>query len=378
MKVLVLGFRQALCRSLEKRNIPYVLWSNAPVKSKLKSLSTIIADYPKERTDLPSDLDDITHVMAGTEAPVVAASLIRKWLDLKRNPHTLILRCTDKLTMKQYLSDKGIPMTKFADVRKCESLEDLQSELGESVVVKARNSSGGRGLEFVKNPTTEQFEFWKKNARKLDLYCEQAISGKEGSIESFIVDSEVVETNVTEYHRIGHCNLVPAHYSEKELELIHELNCRVIKALKIKWGMTHLEYYLTDEGILFGEVALRPPGGHIMDCMSIAYDVNIWDHFIDVELHQKITEPFKFVHYSGAAIFHPGEGDVESIDGVSEIESLPSLKKCKISVKPGDSIRKRIGVGIDIGYALYESDDPNVLVTDMDKSFELLKIGMKE
>ena len=101
------------------------------------------------------------------------------------------------------------------------------------------------------------------------------------------VNKQEAEINVTEYHRIGHCNLVPAHYSEKELELIHELNRRVIKALKIKWGMTHLEYYLTDEGILFGEVALRPPGGHIMDCMSIAYDVNIWDHFIDVELLQK-------------------------------------------------------------------------------------------
>lgn len=50
------------------------------------------------------------------------------------------------------------------------------------------------------------------------------------------------------------------------------MNHQVIKALNIKWGLTHLEYYGDRNGELFGEIALRPTGGYIMELIKCAYD----------------------------------------------------------------------------------------------------------
>ena len=63
-----------------------------------------------------------------------------------------------------------------------------------------------------------------------------------------------------------------------------KLNKMVIEGLNIKWGFTHLEYYMTEEGVLFGEVALRPPGGYIMEVLELVYEQSFWDIFEKVEL----------------------------------------------------------------------------------------------
>ena len=379
-----MGLRQGLCRSLERKGIDYILWNPTAITSHLKTKSIIIypfsADEEEFRKTLKRhkvDVQKITHIIAGSEAPVVFASLARKWLKVKRNPHNLIVKCTDKLTMKKFLVEKEIPMGKFEDIRNCSSRDELIESLGFPLVLKARNSSGGRGLEFLNELSDEEFAHLKKNAKKLDIYCEGAIKGREGSIESFIQNHEILFTNITQYYIQGHCNIIPGIYDEKLCSEIRELNQKVVEALNIKWGMTHLEYYLTDKGVLFGEIALRPPGGHIMDCLDLSYNANFWDYFIGVELHEEdITFPEGF-DYSSAYIFHPGEGKVESVDGVDELKKLTNLKTWKLKIKKGDSIQARIGVGNDTGYALLKDHSPKNLVKSIDRITSELKISFK-
>ncbi len=381
MKVLVMGLRQGLCRALERRGIAYILWNHKKVSSKLKAERILISPYLSEESEFFKYLEEsqinpgqITHIIAGSEAPVIYASLARKWLKVKRNPHTLILKCTDKLEMKKYLFEKGIPMTRFTDIKKCENKEELIGKLGLPLVIKARNSSGGRGLEFLETISDDEFSYLKKNARKLDLYCEGALKGSEGSIESFVQNHKIVFTNITQYYELGHCNIVPAIYNEELKSQIHALNEEVIKALKIKWGMTHLEYYITDEGLLFGEVALRPPGGHIMDCLKLSYREDFWDHFLNVELHQEDLSFKEASSYSAAYIFHPGKGKVSSITGVQELQSLPNMKKWRLQLKVGDTVETRVGVGNDTGYALLSDGESSKLVESIDRIREELKV----
>ncbi len=381
MKVLVMGLRQGLCRALERRGIDYILWNHVNVSSKLKAKSIIISPYQDDEEEFLRTLErnevypsDFTHVIAGSEAPVVYASLARKWLGVKRNPHNLILKCTDKLTMKKFLSEKGIPMTKFEDIKKSETKEELIEKLGLPLVIKARNSSGGRGVEFIEKLDDDYFHYLKKNARKLDLYCEGAIKGREGSIESFIQNHEVVFTNITEYYVLGHCNIVPATYDDELKEKIKELNEAVIKALKIKWGMTHLEFYETKEGLLFGEVALRPPGGHIMDCLELTYGDNFWDHFLKVELHEEDHSFSAVKNTSAAYIFHPGDGKVISIEGEDDLKQMPTVKKWRLQLKVGDVVEPRVGVGNDTGYSLLLGKSAGQVIESIDQINEKLKI----
>src|SRR5690606_5219991 len=114
---------------------------------------------------------------------------------------------------------------------------------------------------------------------------ESFINAPEGSIESFINNNEILFTNITEYYKKTQANLLPAPFSKDELQQIQNLNEDVISKLNIQWGMTHLEFYRHPNGLYFGEIALRPPGGHIMAILKTAYGFNAWEALLAVELN---------------------------------------------------------------------------------------------
>ena len=52
---------------------------------------------------------------------------------------------------------------------------------------------------------------------------------------------------------------------------ILKINDEVIKKFGVDRGMTHAEFYLTDHGPVFGEIAIRPPGGYYMELIEKVY-----------------------------------------------------------------------------------------------------------
>jgi hypothetical protein len=374
MLVLVLGHRLGIARALEKRNIDYILWSPKRVKNKLNAKDVVVDTYAENFQDFSKKLPAfslITHTIAGTENAVIPASQIRLWLNLRRNPHSVILKCTDKLLMKNFFSSKEIPLADFLPSDAL-SAPEVVGKLGLPVVCKVKLSSGGRGVFFL-NSIEEV-----SNKSKNEVYFEKKIEGIEGSIESFIVDQKIVFTSTTSYFKNGACNKIPADFSAQQIELIEQLNQKVLNALEINWGMTHLEYYLTSNGILLGEVALRPPGGYIMETLEHAYQMNFWDKFICVELGLDFGEIPVLKNYTAGTIIHPGVGVVEKIEGISDINKLEGLKKMNFKLSTGDIVKKREGVGEDFGYALFSHENRDQLNSDVDDFYRLLCIEMNE
>jgi len=364
MLVLVMGHRLPLARTLERLKIPYIVWSEKPLKNKLCSEQIIVSSFPEQKEDVydkVSEYSEITHVIASVEKAVIPASNIRLWFKLKRNPHNLILKCTDKLKMKTYLLEKNIPMTKFSSSRKISSEEAIE-RLGFPIVSKPKLSSGGRGISFLRS--REEVELAKTSS----CYYEEFIEGTEGSVESFIVDNEIVFSNITEYYKNGLCNKVPGRYSDELNAKIRELNRSVVKALNIKWGMTHLEYYITDSGLYFGEIALRPPGGYIMEIISKSYNIDAWETFILVELGLYASNKVQLESYGSSLLIHPEKGTVASIEGVEDIKKLESLDHFKLNLKVGDVIGKRQGVGENFGYAFFSNSSAKKLDQDIKTS----------
>lgn len=136
------------------------------------------------------------------------------------------------------------------------------------------------------------------------------------------------------------------------------LNQQVIEVLKINWGITHLEVYLTEKGLLFGEIALRPPGGYIMNAMLYAYGFNPWEAFVAIELGEDFEFPEVTSAYSCVEVLHPGVGRISAIRGEQYIKNHVGIREFKLKVKAGDIIKKREGAGQDIGYLLHTSETP--------------------
>jgi len=356
--VLVIGPRRGLVEVLRKQRIPFSIWleKQASGWSGAEKLLTspLWKTTDKIKQTLHNEFADTrcTHVIAGTEAAVYPASIARRVLGARRSETTTALRCRDKLAMKEYLCDFGVPMTSFLSESSATDAAGVFEVLGCPVVRKSRKSMGGKTLEIIYRE--RDLVLQKGNRNILEKY----VSAPEASIESFINHGRIEFTNITEYHEKGFVNFVPAAFDVVLTNAIQALNRSVIEALKIRWGITHLEIYLTKNGPLFGEIALRPPGGYIMSAIQHAYGFNPWEAFVSMELDEPFDFPDRPLAYTAVEIFHPGAGLVTSVKGESPLREHPSTREFRLKIRPGDRIPRRESVGQDTGHILHASDSP--------------------
>ncbi|MCX7545168.1 ATP-grasp domain-containing protein [Marinicella gelatinilytica] len=369
--ILMTGYRQQLAKALYQQGVPYSIVTEKPIKITPPGVDEVLivafAQIDKALDD--NDLSMIglrlkntpSHVIAGTESGVFPAAVLRRIYNARSSSKALLNRCTDKMAMKEYLSEHDIPMAAFVTHRKGITAESLVKNLGLPVVVKDRKNSGGRNVVIVK--TVEELRPLLATQR---LY-EQFIDAAEGSIESFIENGQIIFSSITEYHTNKVANIVPAGYPEAELEAIRTLNTQVIKSLNIKWGLTHLEYYRDKKGQLFGEVALRPPGGYIMELIKCAYDFDPWEVFVQIELGLPVENlPANPVRTCGAVLLHPGEGIVKTVTLPNKTD-YPTLSKATIKVTKGDRIKPRDGVGESVGRCFFSADQYDDVSKDISK-----------
>ena len=309
-----------------------------------------------------------THVIAGSDAAVYPAAVARRMLGARQSPTTTALRCRDKLEMKNYLSDFDIPMTDYMAESSARTADEAFARLGTPIVRKRRKSSGGRGLELLHTAADLAL---RRNDRNI---LERYVDASEASIESFISNNRIRFINTTRYLEKGHVNFVPAAFDAALQDKIISLNRRVIEALKISWGMTHLEVYLVEKGLLFGEIALRPPGGYIMNALQHAYAFNPWEALLAIELDEDFDFPESNTACCSVELFHPGAGEVAAIHGYDWLKQHPATREFRIKIKVGDTISKRESAGQDVGYILHASDSPAArlaLQNQLDRNFSI-------
>jgi biotin carboxylase len=377
-RVLVIGPRLALIDHLRARGIPFSVWREHASFALADAQRVLTAPFWNTTEKLKRTIAEAfggtrySHVIAGTESAVYPAALARRLLGARLSPATTALRCRDKLAMKEYLADFDIPMTDFMAESSARSATDVFARLGTPVVRKRRKSSGGRELSFVHR---EQDLVLQKDGRNI---LERFVAAPEASIESYLNGGEIRFVNTTRYVEKRHVNFVPADLDAAVLTAMLALNRRVLKALKVNWGITHLEVYLTGNGLLFGEIALRPPGGYIMNAMRHAYGFDAWAAFVAMELNEPFNFPQAPSGYACVEILHPGSGVVTAVRGEQRVREHPAMREFRLKVHPGDLIGERQGSGQDVGYLLHVSSSPAARLRLLDEFRQRLSITLEE
>ncbi|MCB0378996.1 MAG: ATP-grasp domain-containing protein [Bdellovibrionales bacterium] len=346
MYVLVMGKRQGILKALKSLGVDYSIWPETGDQA-------------------------ITHIIAGTEKSVIPASQLRRELNARINPLTEVEKCADKLIMKRFLAQHSIAMTDFLPGHCDLKGKTILERLGTPVIAKPRKSSGGRGLTRVTN------EADLKIYQNEDFIFEKQIKGTEGSVESFIKDQKVTFENITRYVHPGEANILPGDYSEDIKNQILNLNRKVISAMGIRWGMTHLEFYITQDKVLFGEIAIRPPGGYIMELIKKVYDFDPWQAFVNLELDIPSDFKMKPNGFAASLVIPRREGIVQSVSGLEAAEALPTLARLKIRVKPGDTLQKREGVSDSCGHALFYGENKAHVLADLEAARQIIQIKIK-
>lgn len=377
-RVLVVGNAVEVIKRLNKRGHEVIHW---PLEKKKK---TWVSKHPLFQADPDCSSEEIKRlweeqfskmspqfVIACSEKSVLPAARARSTFKISRNPYRVVEKFRNKKVMKEALSKIQTPMTPFIFCRKQTKLDDLIENLGLPLVLKEVETSGSRGL--LISSDYEELKLFPLEGK----IAEKFIDSAEYSIESFIHQGEIVFTNVTEYYKKTLINIVPYMADKKMQERLLEMNKKVLEHLGVKQGMTHLEVYDNGVDLLFGEVALRPPGGYIMELLGAAYEMDAWDAYVAVELGEFFPFSKGHTNFAASYIYHPGAGVVDSVEGFEKMknDSACFFARCKLS--PGKVVKKREGLGQNGGHFLLQHPKREELLQKLKNLEKDFKIQMK-
>lgn len=409
--VLLIGYRRDIANRLAARQIPFVVWHDKAIKHTVPGCLRVIdrAACLEREQDIvrilqklfPSD-QQFTHVIAGTEGAVLAASIARRFFGARPISDSVARLCRDKRLMKSHMHQRGIGLLPYLDPGKqVLTIEEIISKLGFPVVVKPTHSSGRQGIVFADSssdlrrflePRHRLTAAWTESAVngdsttcgveasetcRMDVLFEKYAQAAEVSVEAFVSDCEIKFANVTEYVDNTWVNLVPGRVPEAFKPALLKLNQQVIEQIGIEWGMTHAEYFILDGQIYFGEIALRPPGGYLMDLISLAYGFDAWDHFVANELQLPVEYNWQADRVAASVLFHPGAGKLLSVEGVAEVQADPHLINLQFLRQPGQWIPPRERVSIVAAYAIFAGQAAEDVLVSVETARRTLKFNLE-
>ena len=238
----------------------------------------------------------------------------------------------DKNRMKEVLSAAKLPVARQAKIHSLQEVQQFLLEVQYPIILKPLAGVGSKNTVRVNN---EKDLYSALNllipSPSNPIQAEEFVLGEEHTLESVSINGKVVWQSSTYYLPgplavlenpfIQYCVLLPSQSKQTHVKKFAKTNELALKALGMETGLSHMEWFLQDSGrALVSEVGARPPGVNIMTMMSIAHDVNIWDKWAELMVHDKWSMPRRKLAAGCAFLRHQGSGKrVNSITGVDEV-----------------------------------------------------------
>lgn len=363
--VLIIGVRRPCYKAALALGYDVILWSDEPLseRRKKKLKDWIEAPYEENAKELSQEVIDklgqykIHRVIANTEETVILGARVRQHLKLKRLAVDVTDRFHNKWVMKNFARKFGFPVTNYALIDEETTAEQLEKELGYPLVVKPVDSSGARDVQVARN--LDQL----KAAMQPGLLAEAFVQGSEVSVETFVQNGKPIFNNITEYLHQWRKSVVPASLSSELTSQIIEMNNEIVRSFGVDRGMTHAEFYITDRGPVFGEIAIRPPGGYYMNLITKTYGFDAWKAYVQLSCGKDPGEmPHQANGCSAVYMLHPGEGKIKSIEGLDEVQSeVSGLFDVKIRKDIGDQVEAHSNTSNEVGHFLFSAPNRSVL-----------------
>ena len=354
-KIILVGQRQGAPEAAaEQLEWPYFVLHQAPLQRPPTALEQgrLQCDFKVSESHrifahIQESMNDAEYAIPLTEGAVALAAALQDRIEQTSFKHQhLAQRLTHKREMKEQAQKHGIPCARFLT-----PADTVPDNWTYPCIVKTEVGSGSRGLAVIDNAKA------LTKALKPGYLAESFIVGKEFSVESFISGGKILFTNITDYTEPRWENVLPAGFSETKQQEILAFNARVIQAFEVHSGMTHLELFDTEQGLVFGEMARRPPGGYIMDLLAQAYPIDPWRHYLQSFTEQDFSLSNQAHCHVGVRMMHPGAGYLTHVSGTEAATRVPGAYRVKITKKAPLQLKAREGVGESSGYCMAHAQD---------------------
>ncbi len=224
----------------------------------------------------------VHHLEATIEAHTLLTARVRERTGIPGLPHAVVERCRDKLVMKAWLRERGIPCARSADAPSVEAALRFAGEVGYPLIVKPRKGAGAQGTSRVESDA--ELVAALRGAGQAML--EEFITGHEGFWDTLTVNGRVCFEGVSHYYpgvldAMRHREYSPMIITTNRLEAegyreLFSFGRRVLEALEITTSATHMEWFFGPRGLSFSEIGARPPGVNFWDVYTAATGVDIY------------------------------------------------------------------------------------------------------
>jgi len=239
----------------------------------------------------------------------------------------------DKEVMKQKLDEAGIRTPRHASVTTVAGCREAAASIGfpeTPVVVKP--IAGAGSADTYRVSSAEELEAILPKLRHVpEVSVEEFIEGEDFTYETICIDG-VIQTFSISFYRpralaarnhewISPQTIVVRDVEAPELSAGRRMGEAVLDALDFKTGFTHMEWFRTPAGeAVFGEIAARPPGAHLVDLINYASDVDVFTGWAEAVCHGRFTQHVER-KYNAAWIYKraEGQGVIKRIEGLAPL-----------------------------------------------------------
>jgi phosphoribosylaminoimidazole carboxylase (NCAIR synthetase) len=238
----------------------------------------------------------------------------------------------DKARMKNVFEASGVPCARHRLVHSAAEARHAAASLGYPLVAKPPAGAGARSTFRLDHDA--QLEAWLQADPPGDsnpVLLEQMVVGAEHSFDSVLIDGELVWHSISRYLPtplevlenpwIQWAVLLPRDISGPEFNAIRSDGVRGLRALGLRTGLTHMEWFRRSNGeIAISEVAARPPGAQFTSLLSYAHDADMYSAWARLEIFGEFSPPERRYAVGAAYLRGQGSGAVVGIHGLDTLQ----------------------------------------------------------
>lgn len=271
----------------------------------------------------------IDRVLANWEPLVILAARLRERFGLPGMSVDQVTGFRDKQLMKDRVKAAGLRVPYAFKVKTEREIREAAEKIGFPLILKP--ISGAGSADTYKVNDKKELETAIAAMRHVEVAsCEEFIEGEEFTYDTVCIGGKPAYENVAAYlpkPLIARTNewLSPVIITVRDLEQPKlkpgiTLGRKVLKALQMGDGFTHMEWYLTPKGeAVFGEIGCRPGGAHLVDQMNYTGDIDLFREWARVACWRSFEAPTKRKFNAGIVFKRAlGQGRITRITGLGD------------------------------------------------------------
>lgn len=275
----------------------------------------------------------------------------------------------DKELMKRRVEAAGIRVPHHARARTREEVFRAVDRIGFPVILKPIAGAGSADT-FRVNDGAELDAVLARTEHVQEMSVEEFVDGEEFTFDTVSIDGKPAFFNIAQYlprpliarsnEWISPIVVVLRDVHDPKYAGGIRMGLGVLDAMGMGDGFTHMEWYRKPDGeVVFGEIGGRSPGGHLVDQMNFANDVDLyrewaravcWKSFeARVQRKYNVAIVFKRAH---------GQGRIQRIDGLDEYLGRFGPYVCAEQLlRPGDHRRNWLQTLVSDGFVMVRHPD---------------------